>query len=905
MAGDEEKKTDESVLDKKDEGVPNHNSPYYIHPSDYPRQMHVNDHLTDGNYIDWSQEMLNFLFAKNKVGFIDGSIKKPEHNSANYMPWMRCDAMIKGWLNTAMEKEIRTSVKYATSSQEIWADLKERFGKDSAPRAYELKQSLTATKQDGMSVSAYYTKLRALWDEIQSALPIPRCNCNGCVCGIGKKLAELKDKERLYEFLLGLDSDFGTIRTQILAMQPLPSLGTAYHLVADDEQQRAISNGKRSTTEPTAFKVFVPKNRDQKQSQYKSQKEGRRNVGEKVEHCDFCEKDGHNKDGCFKRIGYPEWWPGKGKQEKPKPQAACVQGEASEIQELTAEQYQQLLKFFGSIKQDNTPAANMANNGDEEGKWVIDSGATEHITHNGFLLKDKIKRYFEPPVVIPNGASIAVEGRGDYILPNGIKIKGVLHVPNFKCNLLSVNKLSKDLKCAVTFFPDFCVMQDLNSRTLIGVGNCKKGLYEVGLTGRKRQVMMATVDTWHNRLGHASTSKLSHVNFLKNVSFRQKDVCDSCIKAKFTRLPFPTSTTKTSACFDLLHCDVWGKYRTLSFTRASYFLTIVDDFSRAVWVFLLKHKDEASTRLIHFHKMVQTQFEKNIKRIRCDNGGEFTSNRMLDFYAKEGIILETTCAHTPQQNGVVERKHRHLLETARALKFEANLPTKFWGECVLTATYIINRLPSDVIENKTPYEILYNRQPEYEHMRVFGCLAYYKNTETKGDKFEQRGRVGVFLGYPPGTKGYKVFDAQHNKIVLSRDVKFFEKVFPFTKVDTREEVEDIFELLKQGDSKHSSVEEVIGSQPTSAHEDFLGQQSQKSVEGEHLETESSAAENPTSTLNDLTQTEHVVNQPIFETNGPPVENSMQQEDSEDVFVRPHQPKLLAHTPLSTWHPTCN
>ncbi|KAK1412293.1 hypothetical protein QVD17_33424 [Tagetes erecta] len=396
--------------------------------------------------------------------------------------------------------------------------------------------------------------------------------------------------------------------------------------------------------------------------------------------------------------------------------------------------------------------------------------------------------------------------------------------------------------------------------------------------------MMATVDTWHNRLGHASTSKLSHVNFLKNVSFRQKDVCDSCIKAKFTRLPFPTSTTKTSACFDLLHCDVWGKYRTLSFTRASYFLTIVDDFSRAVWVFLLKHKDEASTRLIHFHKMVQTQFEKNIKRIRCDNGGEFTSNRMLDFYAKEGIILETTCAHTPQQNGVVERKHRHLLETARALKFEANLPTKFWGECVLTATYIINRLPSDVIENKTPYEILYNRQPEYEHMRVFGCLAYYKNTETKGDKFEQRGRVGVFLGYPPGTKGYKVFDAQHNKIVLSRDVKFFEKVFPFTKVDTREEVEDIFELLKQGDSKHSSVEEVIGSQPTSAHEDFLGQQSQKSVEGEHLETESSAAENPTSTLNDLTQTEHVVNQPIFETNGPPVENSMQQEDSEDVFV---------------------
>ncbi|GKB32917.1 integrase [Tanacetum coccineum] len=91
----------------------------------------------------------------------------------------------------------------------------------------------------------------------------------------------------------------------------------------------------------------------------------------------------------------------------------------------------------------------------------------------------------------------------------------------------------------------------------------------------------------------------------------------------------------------------------------------------------------------------EVQFEKNIERIRCDNGGEFVSNKMIDFYAREGIVLETSCPHTPQQNGVVERKHRHLLETARALKFEANLPTRFWGECVLTAAHVINRLPSE------------------------------------------------------------------------------------------------------------------------------------------------------------------------------------------------------------------
>nr|GEW20916.1 hypothetical protein [Tanacetum cinerariifolium] len=138
--------------------------------------------------------------------------------------------------------------------------------------------------------------------------------------------------------------------------------------------------------------------------------------------------------------------------------------------------------------------------------------------------------------------------------------------------------------------------------------------------------------------------------------------------------------------------------------------------------------------------MVKTQFKKGIERIKCDNGGEFISKSMNEFYKERGIVLETTCPHTPQQNGVVERKHRHLLEIARALRFEASLPTTFWGECILTATYIVNRLPSKRINDKTPYEVLFGQKPEYDHMRVFGCMAYYKNTETNRDKFEPRGK---------------------------------------------------------------------------------------------------------------------------------------------------------------------
>nr|GEY73688.1 retrovirus-related Pol polyprotein from transposon TNT 1-94 [Tanacetum cinerariifolium] len=221
----------------------------------------------------------------------------------------------------------------------------------------------------------------------------------------------------------------------------------------------------------------------------------------------------------------------------------------------------------------------------------------------------------------------------------------------------------------VTFFPDFFVLQGLKTGNLIGAGDCRGGLYWMEGIKEERHAMMVTIDSWHKRLGHASNVKLSSVSFLKGVSLNFKDkVCDSCNKAKLTRLPFPVSCITTSNCFDLIHCDVWGKYKRPSLTGANYFLTIVDDYSRAVWVYMHKHKHESSTCLIDFCN------------IHCDdNGGEFMSNNMNQFYKEQRIILETTCPHTPQQNRVVERKHRHLLEIARALRFEASLPTTFWG----------------------------------------------------------------------------------------------------------------------------------------------------------------------------------------------------------------------------------
>ncbi|KAJ0477127.1 putative RNA-directed DNA polymerase [Helianthus annuus] len=261
--------------------------------------------------------------------------------------------------------------------------------------------------------------------------------------------------------------------------------------------------------------------------------------------------------------------------------------QSSPIPGLNHEKYEQ---FISSFTNDEIIQwmENMGARLGDDGNWIIDSGCTEHKTYLLNLFHGNLKTTRELPVRIPNGDSIPVKGKGSSTLPNGTEIRDVLYVPDFTCNLLSVSRLTRDLDCT--------------------------------MVERERKAMSASVEVWHKRLGHASSGKLSHFDFVKNVSFKTIN-CDSCAKAKHTQLPFPISSIKTKECFELLHCDLWGRYRTPSLSRANYFLTIVDDYSRSVWVILLRHKFDAGDHLIFFHKMIKTQFGKSIKRIRCNNGG--------------------------------------------------------------------------------------------------------------------------------------------------------------------------------------------------------------------------------------------------------------------------------------------
>ena len=199
---------------------------------------------------------------------------------------------------------------------------------------------------------------------------------------------------------------------------------------------------------------------------------------------------------------------------------------------------------------------------------------------------------------------------------------------------------------------------------------------------------------------------------------------------------------------------------------------------RFVWTFLLTQKSEVPTVMSQFFSTILTQFSKKIKMMRSDNAPEFNLTSLLSTY---GTISQHSCVETPQQNARVERKHQHLLNVARSLLFQSHLPMEFWGECILTASFLINRLPSYVLPNKlTPFQLLFNKPPTYSSLKVFGCLCFASTLDKSKNKFSPTAIKCIFIGYPSGYKGYKVMDLENNNIFISRNVIFHETEFPLS-----------------------------------------------------------------------------------------------------------------------------
>ncbi|KAM0037798.1 putative RNA-directed DNA polymerase [Helianthus debilis subsp. tardiflorus] len=439
------------------------------------------------------------------------------------------------------------------------------------------------------------------------------------------------------------------------------------------------------------------------------------------------------------------------------------------------------------------PQANYATSSDAGSQsgltWKPDTGANGHATPDLSGIDNPEAYFGNDSLLIGDGNPLPIFHIGSSTIfspSKTFKLSDILHVPELKQNLLSVQKFCVDNDVFFEFHSSYFVVKDESTRTTLLTGPSEQGLYSIRLPQLKSipkvafTAVKASSTTWHQRLGHPHAqvfrSIVSHFSLPISDKF-SNNLCTSCQLGKSSKLSLSDSTFRSTNFLDLVYCDVWGPSPDLSFDGCRFFLLCVDHHSRYMWFYPLVQKSDVYNMLTNFIKLAERQFNTKLKSIQSDWGGEFRP--LTSFCTSLGIIHRRSCPHTSEQNGIVERRHRHVVETGLTLLAHSSLPQRFWQFAFETAVYLINRLPSRVSSNKSPYEHVFKRKPDYSFLRVFGCQCFPYLHPYNRHKIEFRSTPCVFLGYSPVHHGYRCFDPSTERLYIARHVRFNEHIFPY------------------------------------------------------------------------------------------------------------------------------
>ncbi|KAJ9553429.1 hypothetical protein OSB04_017474 [Centaurea solstitialis] len=419
--------------------------------------------------------------------------------------------------------------------------------------------------------------------------------------------------------------------------------------------------------------------------------------------------------------------------------------------------------------------------------WYMDSGCSKHMTGRKELLAN-FKQKYGGNVRFGNKLSAPIMGYGD-ILHHKITINKVAYVEGLSHNLLCIGKFC-DKGLEVNFRETRCCVRTYEGQELIE-GTRRSNLYTVNFQKQRpfTEICLLSKATsnqnvlWHRRLSHLNYATINQlakaglVTGLPSLKFTKEQLCSACEMGKIKKSSHKLKVEhNTSKPLQLLHMDLCGPMRIQSINGRKYVLVIVDDFSRYTWVNFLRSKDGASDIIISFIRNVQVRLQLPVQVIRTDNGTEFKNCKLDSFLDSVGITHTFSAARTPQQNGVVERKNRTLVEAARTMLAFSKLLLHFWAEAVASTCFTQNRSLITKRFMKTLYELVYNRPPSIKFFRVFGCECYVKNDKDNLDKFSPKGDEGVFIGYAKDSPSYRVYNKKTRRVVESTNVDFEEGI---------------------------------------------------------------------------------------------------------------------------------
>ncbi|GJX07248.1 retrovirus-related pol polyprotein from transposon TNT 1-94 [Tanacetum coccineum] len=399
--------------------------------------------------------------------------------------------------------------------------------------------------------------------------------------------------------------------------------------------------------------------------------------------------------------------------------------------------------------------------------FIVDFGCTKHMTGNLKLLCNFIEKFLGT-VHFKNDQFALILGYGDLIQGN-VTIKRVYYVEGLNHNLFSVGQFC-DADLEVAFWKSTCYVRDLQGNDLL-TDNRGSDLYTISLqetTSATPLCLMAKASPtqawlWHRRLFHLNfdyinlLSKKDIVTSLPKLKYVKDQLCSSCEMSKAKRSSFKSKDVPSSkGRLNLLHMDLCGPMRVASINGKKYIL------------------DETPEVLKDFLTMIQRNLQAQVITVRTNRGTKFLNKTLHAYFKEEGIEHQTSTPRTPEQNGVVKRRNRTLVEAARTMLSASKLPLFFWAEAIATACNTQNRSIIISTHGKMAYHIINGRKPFIKHLHIFGCLCYLTRDGENLDKMKEKGDPCVMAGYSTQSKGYRVYNKRTRLIVESIYIKFDE-----------------------------------------------------------------------------------------------------------------------------------
>ena len=431
------------------------------------------------------------------------------------------------------------------------------------------------------------------------------------------------------------------------------------------------------------------------------------------------------------------------------------------------------LKLKKKNKQFRSEEANVVpspiNNEDEtvlfyppvHGTWLVDSGATSHMTPK---LQGKKTEVTDMEVELGDGRRIQVTGVSSCPLPAHTR---VLEVPGLRKQLFSIPQLVEDGGTA--YFSKTSSFIELDGRRTPLLHKDRK--FELP-SSPAEEASAVSAEVWHDRLGHMNSP------MLHKIFGTPRGTCEPCQLGKQTRRPYTSHPEARESIVGVkLHADLCGPIKPTGYDDSNYILTLIEDKTRAKHVVNLKAKSDAAEAIKLFLARIENRLGWQLATFRTDRGGEFLNNELRTFFATRGVKHEFTPAYTPQLNGVAERFNRTLLDRARCMLARCRVSKEFWPEVIRHACVVLNRIPHAGLNNKSPFELIFGKPPKLDRMRIFGCQAYVLKLP-HDSKLENRAYRGVYLGYDADQHCHRVWDHQTRTLQLVREVSFDETSFP-------------------------------------------------------------------------------------------------------------------------------